>query len=333
VRTGLKRLSTPGAILCYHSVTSGSLPAEGRVQVSLDSLLSAIHVARLLGEIVPLTVILDRHSRGRSVAGLVALTFDDAYAALNGAVLDAIVSLQVPLTVFVVAGAASDGRAFWWDRLDDLFPLVSPERWHAFEQACGLTEAYRTGQPAGYGPLRPLRQFILSKHTGRWPMTLEPELGRLEEEAGFRTLHRSMSFDELTHVAALPGIHIGVHTMTHPVLPFLPDDELKREVADCYSLLRERVPGVLPVLAVPYGLYDRRTLNLARDAGMVASLTVQRRTLRKSGLDAAGLHRWPVDRQLSNWKLLIHLTGALERWRDWTGGAMPQFPELPSERT
>ena len=272
--TLLRPFRTGGAVLCFHSVTTPALPADGVSHVPVDTFTSLVTAARLFGEIVPLSELVRRHREGRNTSGMIAITFDDAYAALRTELSDVISRHAIPVTVFVVASAAATGAKYWWDRVDDSFPRVAPDRWRSFETACGLTDEYRRGQPPEYGPLRPLRQFLLATYAGRWPDHLDAALDALEQDAGHRTLHRSMTFDELSAFAAQPWVELGVHTVSHPVLPLLPDHELAHEIAAAYDALRERFAAVVPILAVPFGLYDERTIRTAGAAGMIASLTL-----------------------------------------------------------
>jgi peptidoglycan/xylan/chitin deacetylase (PgdA/CDA1 family) len=290
-----------GAILCYHSLTSADLPSASTAHVPVAELTAALGVVRRLGEIVPLRVLVERHRAGRSTRGLVALTFDDAYQALA-----LLAAERVPLTVFVMSAAADRGMRFWWDRTDDLFPRVAPERWRAFEDAIGLDPAYRAGQPQELGPLRPLRQWILGVHHGRWPESAEGPLAALEAEHAFTTAHRAMTWDEIAAFAANDLVDVGVHTVSHPVLPLLADEEMKREIRDSYAVIRDRVPRALPVLAIPFGLYDARTARLAREAGMDASLTLGNHPLGDIAPDAP-LPRLSMGRGLKRWKFALRM--------------------------
>jgi peptidoglycan/xylan/chitin deacetylase (PgdA/CDA1 family) len=238
----------------------------------------------------------------------------------------------VPVTIFSVTQAAKTGATYWWDRIDDLFPRVARGRWRAFESACGLPEEYRRGQPTDQGPLRPLRQWVLAAYQGRWPRHLEDALRALEEEAGFRTAHRSMTWEELASLAAVPGVEVGVHTMSHPVLPLLSDADLQREIAGAHADLRERLASVLPVLAVPFGLYDARTLRAAREAGMTASCTVAGMTLGSRNPPHA-LPRFCVSRGETAARLGLRLLGMLERMRRRGGRDHALYPDLPSATT
>lgn len=327
-RLATRRFAAGGAILAFHSITTPELPAEGTAHVSLDQFKALVRLARRLGELVRLSELVRRHEQGRSTSGLIAVTFDDAYAALLGGFKEFILREGVPIAVFVVTQAAADGAAYWWDRVDDVFPGTSPDRWRAFENACGLPEEYRRGQPRHYGPLRPLRQWVLAAYAGRWPARLERSLQLLECQAGFRTRQRSMSFAELAELAAVPGLEVGVHTATHPVLPLLSDSELQREIEGAYADLRERFATVLPILAVPFGLYDQRTLRAARAAGMTASLSVAGVSL--NGKHQEALPRYCVMRSDTPARLGLRLLGLRDLMRRGTRRPLVPDPELPS---
>lgn len=327
----LRPFRTGGAVLCFHSVTTPALPAAGAAHVPVEAFNSLVSAVRLFGEIVPLSELVRRHQEGRKTSGMIAVTFDDAYAALRE--LSGVIARDaIPITVFAVANAAATGARYWWDRVDDLFPRVTPDRWRSFETACGLTDEYRHGQPREYGPLRPLRQWLLATHAGRWPEHLEPALEALEQETGWRTRHRSMTFEELSQFAAQPWVELGVHTVSHPVLPLLPDHELAEEIAAGHDALRQRFAGVVPILAVPFGLYDERTIRTARAAGMIASLTLGGVAF-NGHTPANQLPRFCVTTADTSARLGIRLLGMRDLIRSWSRSVPAPYPDLPSPTT
>ena len=314
----MRRVGPPASILCYHSVTTADRPSASSQHVPDHELIAAIDVVRRVAEIVPLREIVERLRDGRPTRGLAAFTFDDAYAALP------MVRIGMPITIFVTTAATETGARFWWDRVDDVFPKVAPDRWRAFETRVGVPAAFRAGQPAEFGPLRPLRQWVLATHLGRWPAHLEDALAELEQEHASVTQHRAMTWDEIARFAANAPVDVGVHTVSHPVLPLLGDEELMDEVDRAHRTIRERMGSAVPVLAIPFGLYDARTARLARAAGMQASLTLANRSVRGAGADGL-LPRYSMGRGLRPWKLLLRLT--IPR------GAAPAQTALPSATT
>lgn len=116
-----------------------------------------------------------------------------------------------------------------------------------------------------------------------------------------------MTWDEIAAFAARDLVDVGVHTLTHPVLPLLDDQQAIGEIRDAYRAIRERVSSPVPILAIPFGLYTERTAQIAREAGMDASLTLANHPLRGTGPDAP-LPRLSMGRGLRRWKLMLRLT-------------------------
>ena len=322
----LRLLGRSGAVLCYHGLTTPTLPGAGSLHVPGDALLESVDALSSLYTIVPLSDLLERRRAGRSTEGLLALTFDDAYASILTA-SEALAALQTPITVFPVGQTMTADGLFWWDRVDDLFAASSHSRWRTFEDRCGLPDAFRTGQPPEYGPLRPFRQWMLAEHKGRWPERLTPLLDELEHELERQTVQRPMTLPELNALGRRLPLEVGVHTMTHPVLPLLPDIEVQREIADAYALIQEMCPNATPVLAVPFGLGDARVVRIATTAGMRASLSLAGVTLRHNP-PVDWLPRICLSTDLPAWKLRLQLTGQFGGRADHQ-----RFPDLPSPTT
>lgn len=141
-----------------------------------------------------------------------------------------------------------------------------------------------------------------------------------------------MTFEELSMLASTCAVEIGIHTVSHPVLPLLSDREMQDEINVAHDALRERFDNVLPVLAVPFGLYDQRTLRMARAAGVTASLTLAGR-LDNASQDGA-VPRLCMTSGETCVKLAVKLLGLPEVVRRWSGRATAgMYPALPSPTT
>lgn len=71
------------------------------------------------------------------------------------------------------------------------------------------------------------------------------------------------------------GFEIGCHSMTHPYLCDLPDSELKREIVDAKLQIENIVGHSIGHFSCPGGRYDRRTIQMAKDAGFVSAANSQ----------------------------------------------------------
>jgi peptidoglycan/xylan/chitin deacetylase (PgdA/CDA1 family) len=326
------RLPLPGTILCLHGIWTPDEPSAGAANISIARLNEALDRLTLLTRVVPLTDLLQRIEQGRSTIGLSAITFDDAYLSVRDLALPLLERYHAPACVFAVSGAAETGARYWWDRIEDLHPKTPPERWRRLEDDVGLPQAYRSGQPADLGPLRPLRQWILAEHRGRVPSALADELTRLEDETGWRSPQRSMTMDELRKLSDHELMSMGVHTHTHAALALLPDAEVRQEIDTCYTRLRDAGIPVLPILAAPFGLVDPRTARVAAESGMRSTLLVSARSLWGTVAPSA-LPRMMMSEPRSGWRLLLNLTGAADAGRTLLGRRSPLAPLLPSPTT
>jgi peptidoglycan/xylan/chitin deacetylase (PgdA/CDA1 family) len=94
---------------------------------------------------------------------------------------------------------------------------------------------------------------------------------------------RPMSWEQLG-VLAEAGWEIGSHTCSHPRLPSLGDELLRRELFESRSMVAERLGRPCGTLAYPYGDHDERVVEAARAAGYAAAGTLPGRLPRAQRL-------------------------------------------------
>ena len=324
-------LSSGGTVLTYHGVQERHSRPSSSMHVPLDTFARTMRAVGRVASFVPLRELVMRHLSGRPTRGLVAVTFDDAYASVATSAWRVLAELEIPVTMFVVTDAAVSGVPFWWDRVDALFDAANAEQWRAFEEACGLPATFRHGQPTDMGPLRPLRQWILAEHSGRWPEELEPVIARVERDLACGPQQWPLTFEQLDELVKSPLVDLGVHTVSHPVLPLLSDDAQRQEIRASFRILAERYACTLPVLAPPFGLYDRRTFEVLREEGLEACLSLEAASLR-DGTQSALIPRFCMSARHPPWKAVLYAMGV------WGGGRlrprMPgRCPDLPSAST
>src|SRR5262245_22536753 len=121
--------SSSACVLCFHGVTTTAEPSDSVTHVPVSTFKEMVQAVRSLGEIVPLSELVSRHQENRPTGGLYAITFDDAYASLQGEVAEVLQRDRIPATVFVTTDATQYGAAFWWDRLEDTQLHVTADRW------------------------------------------------------------------------------------------------------------------------------------------------------------------------------------------------------------
>lgn len=79
------------------------------------------------------------------------------------------------------------------------------------------------------------------------------------------SVHRNP--DILRLIAATPGMEIGGHSLTHPDLWNVSDDQARDEVVDCQRLIESVIDRRVVLYRPPHGHHDGRTEHWARETG------------------------------------------------------------------
>jgi peptidoglycan/xylan/chitin deacetylase (PgdA/CDA1 family) len=96
------------------------------------------------------------------------------------------------------------------------------------------------------------------------------DVPELTEEAGAHPEElRTLGWEALREVAAR-GHEIGSHTVSHPHLPTLSDEEVRRELCLSKERIESEVGRPCRFVAYPYGDHDARVREAAREAGYIA---------------------------------------------------------------
>ena len=103
--------------------------------------------------------------------------------------------------------------------------------------------------------------FECASYAGDGRALALPELDG-EPEAELET----MTWDDLCDLVER-GVEVGSHTLSHPHLPQLSDDELAAELCDSKRRLEDELGRPCRVLAYPFGDCDDRVRAAARNAG------------------------------------------------------------------
>jgi peptidoglycan/xylan/chitin deacetylase (PgdA/CDA1 family) len=91
-------------------------------------------------------------------------------------------------------------------------------------------------------------------------------LGRTHPWRDARPQGRLLAAEELRAMAA-SGMEIGSHTVTHPRLPELSDDMIRRELTEAKATLEEVLGQPVESFAYPFGAWDERCEALVKAAG------------------------------------------------------------------
>ena len=161
-----------------------------------------------------------------------------------------------------------------------------PERALALTFDDGYASVLETAWPLLCQRNMPATSFVVS---GAWDGERRYPWDLLEAEHDRLRLSRP---DELVD-AARSGLDIGSHSVSHPWLPRLTDDELKRELVDSRQAVSELIGRPVTSFAYPTGGWNRTVREATQAAGYSVGITVDR------GLNTSRIHQLSLRRSFA----------------------------------
>jgi peptidoglycan/xylan/chitin deacetylase (PgdA/CDA1 family) len=234
-------------VLLWHRIAPEDPPPHTVVPTVTEALLERQLSA--LAEVVDVVGIDEALRAERDGRARVVLTFDDDHPAHVRHALPVLRRLGLPATFFLSGRWLHGLGPYWWEVLEDAIARDGLD-----------TTARRLGATAG----DPFGLAAAVEGT--------PAADRLAAEASVRVHVETMPG---THALALrdAGMDIGFHTLHHPVLPRLDDDEARRALTEGRDELASYLGRTLDTFAYPHGKVDARTARLTAEAGFASAWT------------------------------------------------------------
>lgn len=284
-------------ILMYHRVADAPIDPWG-LAVSPRNFAAQMRELKRLREPVPLDELVEQALDGKPQKNSIAITFDDAYRDVLLNAKPILAELGIPATVFVVTGKLGCERGFWWDRLaaavlGNAMPEALPAFFFADAEAVpGLNRALRTGDRSDL-------------HLQLW--SLIRLLGPDERDKAVDEVARAfgtpapgdaavMSAQEIGSLIDGGLIAVGAHSVSHPSLPSLSTEDQRVEIGQSRDALQSITGEPVRRLAYPFGDYDDRSIQIARELGFDYAVSVETGSIG----DPAARYRLPRH-DIKNW--------------------------------
>ena len=261
-------------VLMYHQIADVGADPSG-LAVTPENFTEQLSVLKDRCEVVPLREIQMKRS-SRSNRPRVAITFDDGYAD-NGEVGAPILEAAGLPASFFITGIALEGRGeFWWDSLEHLLldisdPNAPQDPFEVEINGHFLRVDLRTSKAR----LRAYKALNL-RLRARPPEEICPVIHALSAHVGREITdcerHRLAGLDGVQRLSRIAGMAIGSHTMRHPLMPALNQEDQRHELVESRRLLADAIEKPVFEFAFPYGnedAFDDASEIAVRDAGYV----------------------------------------------------------------
>lgn len=285
--TRLHRLAAPftqglGAILTFHRVAEtpqDEFDPQAGLRIApafLDIVLACIE--REGFDIVTMDEALRRlaaAARGERPRRFAVLSFDDGYRDTFIAALPILRRRRAPFIVHVTTGFADRSARLWWVELEESIRRLDHVPWRSGDATFTLPATDAAQKNSAFERIyRDLRRMDETR--------LLECVAYLAEQAGLDPANIAadlcMDWDELRRIAADPLCTIGAHTLTHPRLAVLDEDEARAELVDSRARIAARLGRRPDHVCYPVGdagSAAAREFRLAREAGYASGVTTR----------------------------------------------------------
>ncbi|MES2046931.1 MAG: polysaccharide deacetylase family protein [Pseudomonadota bacterium] len=200
----------------------------------------------------------------------VCISFDDGYRSCHDLALPIINRLDLHATVFVTTGYL-DGGNMWNDRIIEAIRRLPEGPLDLREVGLGLHAI--SGQEE-----RKAIVHKISDDSKYLPADTRIQvIKKLEKLAGFVQDSHLMLTREMIANLSEQGMEIGGHTITHPILANLNDNDARYEIVENKRVLEKIVGKPITLFAYPNGKveadFEERHVTMVKEAGYTAAFT------------------------------------------------------------
>ena len=194
----------------------------------------------------------------------VAVTFDDGFVDTYRYAFPVLKRYRIPATIFVSTGYVDSGEPFWFELASYLVyrvPAQTLEIQNDIRLPTADSWAHRTAS------LRQLHSILKDLPNKDRLEMLNSWARRYTHELKHGALHHSgpITWTQIIEMAR-SGIEFGSHTVSHPNLTRLTDEELDLELSDSKRSLESRLQRKISTIAYPIGTksaFNERVMSAA----------------------------------------------------------------------
>lgn len=306
-------------VLTLHRFADPELRVAGHSTVALRNNLA--HLRKHGFEFLSLSEIYDRFERGDAFSKpAVAFTVDDGYEDFARLGAPVFAEFDCPVQLFATTGFIDRQLWMWWDRVEficdhaDGESIVLEVGERLVQLPTGSVEERRNSALQLCEVLKGCRDAVrleaiaaLAAIAGVSPPTEAPVCYRAVEWGQLASLRKQ-------------GVSVGPHSVTHPILSQVTDEQSASEIRESWRRVRTELPGSPPIFCYPNGYatdFTAREFQLLEEAGLRAAMTCLDGHIAPDAFAAGPDARYvlprfayPEDRQL-----LQRIVGGVERAR------------------
>jgi peptidoglycan/xylan/chitin deacetylase (PgdA/CDA1 family) len=268
-------LSGLGTILMLHRVeplNNCEFAPNKDMSVSLEFLEKFILGAQNRGyTFISLNELTDKLLMGAKNKYL-TLTFDDGYKDNFTTAYPLLNRLGIPFTIYATSSFLEGDAILWWYALEQM--LLDND---SIEMADGRILLCRSTQEK-LDAFVSLRKSIMSLPCDSLGESINAMFADIKFDWRQICAREALGWDDLAKLAQDPLVTIGAHTVTHPVLSKLPQEDACAEMDIGRKLIEEHIHRPVEHFCYPFGSREEvgvREFQLARELGFKSATTTR----------------------------------------------------------
>ena len=222
-------------------------------------------------KIISLDDFLEIHRSNTAIPdNAVVLTFDDGYRDNYTTVYPILKKYRIPATIFLTVNMIGTGKVLWSDKVR--YAITNTER--QFVQMDAKRRKLTTSsnrEQTIQEICRLLKGMPEQLRSHKVDELIAPLDVRLDETK----LPQMLTWEQVKEMSD-NGITFGAHTLSHPVLTKISQEDARREIAESKRVLEEKIQKPVKYFAYPYGTetdFNEDIKNIVRDSGYTCALT------------------------------------------------------------
>lgn len=268
-----------GVILTLHHVRPaqpGGFQPNRILEITPEFLDATLRLIRSEGyDIVSLDEAVARLASPKPQRFFVALTFDDGYRDNIEHAWPVLAKHDAPWTLFVTPGFADRIARLWWLELEEAIAAL-PEIALSLPDGALVARAGTDAEKQAafdtlYWRLRKLPEAILLSAISALAAKAGIDAAALVER-------ECLPWETLRALAGAPGVTIGAHTLTHPMLARHPADFARTEIVESKTRLEAELERPIRHFSYPVGdptSAGPREFAMAGEAGFASAVTTR----------------------------------------------------------
>jgi peptidoglycan/xylan/chitin deacetylase (PgdA/CDA1 family) len=286
-------------VLMYHRIATVDYDPS-RLCVSQENFEGQVAMLKKYFGVISVPELVNELKAKRFLKNAVCITFDDGYADNFLFAKPILERYSCPATFFIATNFIGSGQLFWWDLLEEIIlgsvklpPFISLQLKESnFSYSIKepvLTPQQISEQKNWHWPAEPPNErckLLLALWELLLPLKyheLLPHINTIAAWAGYNPRPKNekvpMTMEQLKTLSSNNLFHLGIHTSTHPALPFHEKDFQLEEIKTCKIYLRQHFKHTLNAMAFPYGRYNDGTLQSMKETAVEAGFTTIGKTI------------------------------------------------------